>query len=933
MRLRSRKLFETVRTEGGLLPGELLQGVADGNPAVGGLSPTEYHLPPTERLNEAITRSWSRLLGAWRAFEEARAQLAPGDRGGRITRERWLSVLFHELGYGRLVQEPSIEVDGKPFPVFTEWGRHVPIHLVGCNVRIDARTPGVAGAAGQSPHSLVQELLNHSTEHLWGIVSNGLVLRLLRDNVALTRQAYVEFDLEAMFSGEVYSDFVVLWLLAHESRVEGEPQVCWLERWTEAAVVQGTRALDSLRKGVEEAIEILGGGFLAHPGNAALHSALRDGTLDARDYYRRLLRLVYRLLFLFVAEDRDALSDPEADRPARERYLTHYSTQRLRALAQRRRGGRPHDRYEQLKVVMAALYEDGSPALGLPALGSFLWSPKAIGELSVAKLANEDLLDAIRALATVEDRGVRRSVDFRNLGAEELGSIYESLLELHPELHRGSATFTLDAVAGSERKTTGSYYTPTSLITSLLDSALEPVIDERLRDRDDAEEALLSITVCDPACGSGHFLIAAANRLAKRLGAIRTGDAEPAPPETRRAVRDVIASCVHGADMNPMAVELCKVSLWMEALDPGRPLSFLDDRIVHGNSLLGTTPELLAGGVPPEAFKALVGDEKSAVSELRKRNARELSGQLAMDLAMATAEQDAHELTRKGEALAAIDDRDLAGVRERERKFQELESSPELRRARLAADVWCAAFVAPKVSGGSPVTQDMFLRAVNDGVDGLSDAELTLTDSLRAEYAFLHWHLAFPRLFGTEGPGFACMIGNPPWDYTELKEPEFFASRDPGLASLPGAKRKARIERLKEDDPQLYAAFVREKRLQEGFAHFVRSSGRYPRTAVGRINTYGIFAELTTELTRWGGGCGLVLPTGIATDDSTKAYLQHVLGAGRLRSVLDFDNNSGFFPAVHRQTRFCLFTLGPPTPDSEVTLSFGGSSGGCPVGC
>jgi hypothetical protein len=154
MRLRSRELFQTVRTEGGLLPADLLQRIAEDDPQLRGLSPTDYHLAPGERLNEAITRSWNRLLGAWRRFDAERAQLPAGDPGGRLTRERWLHVLFDELGFGRLVQQPAIEIEGKSYPVFTQW-QHAPIHLVGCGVRIDTRTPGVAGAAGQSPHSLL----------------------------------------------------------------------------------------------------------------------------------------------------------------------------------------------------------------------------------------------------------------------------------------------------------------------------------------------------------------------------------------------------------------------------------------------------------------------------------------------------------------------------------------------------------------------------------------------------------------------------------------------------------------------------------------------------------------------------------------------------------------------------------------------------------
>ena len=173
---------------------------------------------------------------------------------------------------------------------------------MGCNVALDQKSAGVAGAARTSPHSLVQELLNRSDDHLWAFVSNGLRMRMLRDNVSLSRQAYVEFDLEAMMEGELYSDFVLLWLLCHQSRVEGErPEECWLEKWSQEAQQQGVRALDGLRKGVERAISSLGSGFLKQAGNQELLEKLRDGRLDKQDYYRQLLLMVYRLLFLFTA--------------------------------------------------------------------------------------------------------------------------------------------------------------------------------------------------------------------------------------------------------------------------------------------------------------------------------------------------------------------------------------------------------------------------------------------------------------------------------------------------------------------------------------------------------------------------------------------------------------------------------------------------------
>lgn len=769
MRLRSRDLFQTVRTEGGLLPADVLARIANNDQTLQGLEPTDYHLLANERITEAIARAWTRLTGAWRPFDEQRHHSLPGDPASGLTREAWLLPLFHELDYGRLSQSRhAIEIEGKAYPVFTDYNGNVPIHLVGAGASLDARTAGVRGAAGQSPHSLVQELLNRSSQRLWGIVTNGLVLRVLRDNVTLTRQAYVQFDLEAMFTGEVYSDFVLLWLVCHQSRLEADkPEECWLEHWTRVAADTGARALDTLRDGVQEAIEILGRGFLAHAENRELHASLRDGTLSSQDYYRQLLRLVYRLLFLFVAEDRDALLDPGADQSARDRFSAHYSTLHLRGLAARRRGGRHHDRYEQLKVVMRALDVDGCPSLGLPALGTFLWSAEAIGQLSEARISNSWLLASIRELAYVESGGVRRSVDFRNLGAEELGSIYESLLELQPEIHRGSATFDLTVVAGHERKTTGSYYTPSSLIKILLDASLDPLIDDAAN-ASDPDAAILSLAICDPACGSGHFLVAAANRIAKRLASIRTGDPEPAPAAVRGALRDVVGHCIFGVDVNPMAVELCKVSLWMEALVPGKPLSFLDHHVLVGNSLLGATESFMAEGIPEEAFKPRPGEDQQVASALRQRNARERQGQLTIsDHSPATSAVDAASM-----ALEVASDDSIDAQKAKEARLRELHESPDYTRERLRGDIWCAAFLASKRKDSVEITQRT-LTAVSSGRE-LDSTTLREVLGIAHEHRLFHWQTELPMVFRgppvgeaplgrVRGQGFDLIIGNPPF--------------------------------------------------------------------------------------------------------------------------------------------------------------------------
>ena len=930
--------LEYIRSEGGLLPADLLEKIRQADSDLEGLGSETYHLGKGERFGEVTTSGWNRLLAAWAGFSEGRAALGEGRADAGLTRDKWLITLFEVLGYGRLpAARGGLQAGDESVPISHAWSAS-PIHLVGFRTDLDKRTAGVAGAARQSPHSLVQGFLNASDDHLWGFLSNGLKLRILRDSASLTRQAYLEFDLEGMMEGDAYATFVLLWMVAHSSRVEAEaPEDCWLERWSREARLRGTRALDSLRGGVEAAIKTLGAGYLAHSGNTDLKDALRSGTLPREEYYRELLRLVYRLLFLFVAEDRGLLFDPAATAHARGVYNDHYSTQRLRRLAGQRRGTVHVDVYRGLRAVMDQLSGGGYKGLGLPALGSFLWSPDAMPHLSGADIANRDLLEAIRKLAFTEQGRVLRGVDFRNLGAEELGSIYESLLELVPEVNEAAGEFALVTAGGSERKTTGSYYTPTALIESLLDTALKPVLAEA-ESQPDAEAAILRLKVCDPACGSGHFLIGAAHRLAKRLAMVRTGEGDPAPEPMRAALRDVVGHCLYGVDINPMAVELCKVSLWLEALEPGKPLSFLDHKIQCGNSLLGTTPRLLAEGIPQAAFKPIAGDDKTiarARADQNKAEGRDANRESQVSFLSQMAAESPADYGGMGARLRSLDalpDGDVAGVREKETLYAKLRGSEAYQQARRVADGWCAAFLGKKVADGPEVvTQDTLRRLQQE--PGTVPAEIVEEiDRLSAQYQLFHWHMAFPDVFEVpnegEAPldeamgwsgGFDVMLGNPPWERIKIQEKEWFATRDPEIAKAPtAAKRRKRIAALEETDPPLFAAFREAGRQAEGESQLVRTSGRYPLCGRGDVNTYTIFAETMRDVLSPRGRLGCIVPSGIATDDTTKYFFQDLVEKGSLVSLYDFENAKAIFPGVHRSYKFCLLTLaGREAPASQ----------------
>ena len=635
-----------------------------------------------------------------------------------------------------------------------------------------------------------------------------------------------------------------------------------------------------------------------------------------------------------MAEDRDLLLNPSATPEAKALYLKNYSGQRLRRLAERHRGSRHHDLYQGLRLVFEKLGSDqGCPPLGLPALGSFLFSPEALPDLQRAELGNEAFLDALRRLALTRDKAGLRLVDFRNLGSEELGSVYESLLELHPEVTTDPATFQLLTATGNERKTTGSYYTPDSLIQCLLDSALDPVLAEATK-KPDPEKAILALKVCDPACGSGHFLIAAAHRIANRLASVQTGEEAPSPDAQRSALRDVIGHCLFGIDLNPMAVELCKVNLWLEALEPGKPLSFLDAHIQCGNSLLGTTPDLIALGLPDEAFIPLEGDDKAVVSDLKRRNKKERTGtgQQKQVKAIATPLFSGlgtsygpmiDSLSKEFEVLEAVEDSTLAAIHAKETRYKAMHTSEGWRHAKLVADAWCAAFVWEKTKarlddeeGAVPITHDDIQRIIESPVL-VSPNVRSEIERLSESYGFLHPHIAFPHVFhssdgtGDWARGFDVLLGNPPWERIKIQEREWFAVHDTAIANAPKAvDRKRLIQALKDAEAPLYRAFADDLRKADGETHLVRNSGRFPLCGRGDINTYSVFTELARSMIQVRGRVGIIVPSGIATDDTTKFFFGDLVKRGVLVSLFDFVNDSGLFPGVgHGRQKFCLLTI------------------------
>ena len=344
-------------------------------------------------------------------------------------------------------------------------------------------------------------------------------------------------------------------------------------------------------------------------------------------------------------------------------------------------------------------------------------------------------------------------VNWRDMETEELGSVYESLLELTPRLTddgRGFAFAEGGEAKGHARKTTGSYYTPDSLVQALLDSALDPVLDRVEAEADDPAAALLSVTVLDPACGSGHFLLAAARRIATRLARARAGGVA-SPADYRHALRDVARACIHGVDRNPMAVELTKVALWIETVEPGKPLGFLDANIRCGDSLLGVFDlKALEQGIPDAAYKPLSGDDKETAKHFEKRNKAEREGQGSLDFAAGAGRLPAAApMAGEAKALRAMPEDSPDEIAAKRKRFEAARADPRRWNLRIAADLYVAAFLTPK-TGGVPANRNTVTIPTTAHVwDALAGRTVYgplvgRAQELAGAARAFHWPLEFP---------------------------------------------------------------------------------------------------------------------------------------------------------------------------------------------
>ncbi|MGI9213651.1 MAG: Eco57I restriction-modification methylase domain-containing protein, partial [Methylococcaceae bacterium] len=953
--------------EGGLFLPDQLEKAALGRAVY--QTETDYGTPRGCTLKDEYGRAFQIACAQWKHFA---AQIERTDvEATQLTQTFVLELLRDGLGYTHLHTCAGIHLGERHYPVSMLAGS-VPVVVAPHTLSLSEADPrfavGGSSIRKKSAFMLMQELLNASPDHLWGIACNGKTLRLLRDAATLTRPSFLEIDLADLLGGQRYAEFANVWRLLHASRSaplspSGRPTDCIWEKWRTAGQEEGTRVREGLRQGVTEALLTLGEGLIQHPANEPLRNALQDGRLTSDAYFQQLLRLIYRLIFVFSIEERGLLhpkDDSKTAQAARRAYAEGYALARLRDLCLKRRArNRFDDHWQALRIVFKGL-ADGEPRLALPALGG-LFAPSQCPDLNAASLDNTHLLTAMLHLRWANLRGALAPVDYRNMGSEELGSVYESLLELVPEIDLPARTFGFVGVAnrvnganhspfatrhapvtGNARKLTGSYYTPDSLVQELIKSALDPVIEQRLAAQPQSPiDALLAIRVIDPACGSGHFLLAAARRLAEKLAQFSAIDGEQTEQHFRHALREVISHCIFGVDRNPMGIELARTALWLEAYEEGRPLGFLDHHLHVGDALLGIIDlKSLESGLSKDAFKPLSGDDKAVCRQLANANAAALKSlerqrdprQSGLLL------HDDHRLTEL-QTLETLPENSPQEIATKEAAYRAFLEHAKTNRLAQAADVLVGAYLLPKKlpSPNIPTSATLYFTLLGESLPRNEQDALAAAQAACQQARVLHWPLAFPQVFASGG--FDCVLGNPPWERIKLQEEEFFATRHRDIAEARNkAERARRIQWLSEGrlakhlfpelnhgqdvceaEQRLYAEFITARRTAEAasvFAHVKGDEGgRFPLTGVGDVNTYALFAETISQIMRppfptGSGRAGFIVPTGIATDDSTKAFFGHITQTGRLISLFDIEIRDKMFADVDSRMKFCLLTLG-----------------------
>lgn len=797
----------------------------------------------------------------------------------------------------------------------------------------------------------------------WGILTNGAQWRLYYQGARSVSEQFFEIDLAAVLGPEgnefsederrYCSKLFALFFGRDAFLPDAEDQRTFHERVLDEGRFYQERVADSLSGVVFSRV---------FPDLArAIAAVAPDAPLpEVRD---AALVLLYRLLFILYAEDRNLL-------PVRDERYDDYCLRRVRDDIGRRKArddvfSETAARYYSAIDDLCRAIDEGDSSIGLPPYNGGLFDQKIIP--FQIKLGDQVVADVIDALSFEGGR----YINYRDLSVEQLGSIYERLLE-HEVVREDDEIVVRPNVFA--RKGSGSYYTPDDLVRLILKETIEPLVQARMDAfakqvkeitdskvsegfkrkalaQVDPAEKLLDLKICDPAMGSGHFLVSLVDYLSdhviaamaevdstgyvspltERIDAIRktiltnaqqrewTIDA--AQLDDRHIVRRmVLKRCVYGVDKNPMAVELAKVSLWLHSFTAGAPLSFLDHHLRCGDSLFGCW---VSQGID----KAM---EEGSPLFLNEPIQRATGAAQAMQLIEELTDAEIEEAGRSAELFADMQEGTLPldAFLSLIHAFEWLDVRDKEDKIALRAFL-TSLFGNPVEIAAGTVEVRMDVPGAERFVELLAEAREQIVQE-----GFMNWQVAFPGIwqdwrFATPRGGFDAVIGNPPWDKVKLQQVEWFAARRPEIANAQrAADRKRMIGALQKSGDPLFVEFERADERAKSAANVARKWGDYPFLARGDINLYSLFVERAMALVKEDGVVGLLTPSGIASDKTAAPFFRSVATEGRLRALYDFENRRTrytappFFPDVDSRFKFCAFVASPSPTDDPARCAF-----------
>ena len=784
----------------------------------------------------------------------------------------------------------------------------------------------------------------------WGILTNGSVWRLYDYRARPRASGFFEADLAELLQPGKEDDLRVFHLLFRRESFTLRDGAT--TTFLEEALAEGRRYEEQV---AQDLSGVVFERVFPNLVNALVQKS-EESLVASRD---AALIFLYRLLFVLYAEDRGLL--PVND----ERYDDYGLRKPVRDdIASRMAADDTYSaiatNYYDHLTTLFKLIDKGDESIGLPPYNGGLFAAEAAPLLETVRLADEEIAPIIYDLSHTEDsQGVRRFVNYRDMSVQQLGSIYERLLEREPVRDdNGNISIRPNPYA---RKDSGSFYTSQELVDLIVERTLKPLAEERLQafedkaaelkserrskqerreelEQLDPAEAVLDLKVLDPAMGSGHFLVTAvdflsdyiaeliefvpsvpewldgeyASPLVGRVAAIREDIRKRADESnwvldeaqlTDQAIirRMVLKRCIYGVDKNRLTVELAKVSLWLHSFTVGAPLSFLDHHLRCGDSLVGLRV-------------------RDATDELNR-----LGGMFASS-AIASAET----ATDGMQLIEEMSDADVAEVQESAELFGGVEETTADLRGLLdflCGWRWLTAGMKKKERDEfeGPLVTTLGYHAANAYELLARGPEEDISDfaklwheatSIANREGFLHWEVAFPGVWhrwqeSRPQGGFDAIIGNPPWDQIEQPEVEWFATRDEEIAhAATGARRKALIKQKKETGDKLVLEYETVRNQATAMREFIRSSDEYPLLSGGRINLYSLFVERAMSLIKPDGFVGLLTPSGIYADKTAARFFKSVSTSGRVSGLFDFENKRIFFKDIHASFKFCALIFG-----------------------